>query len=457
MRTMPTIAWLALLLLMGTARAQVHCNDSDTYDTCSNKLAGQVAEQARTAMLDGVAAKNTGDASAPTINDFLPVLRALVDTNGLGSEDGKLGIEWSNPLGLPTQEQNKLTLELVKSELHEPLEEALRAAALDARIGDLEDDLDEGDDVNIGFSYARASEHYGRDPRLHVSTVDELLRAASARDTDDSPLTNFELRTLEIAGAAGRSVDLDAPFGSNGMTPQERQTYIGLVEASILEHHRSMRAFAARLRQLGFYRFLDLVNNQPQWSVTAKYRARDDTVGADDFKVTLAYEKGWANVNEYRKHKARGCSAQGDAECLASYLARPDVIANLEQSLRVSFKAEYSKIQRLSFALPDSTFVFAAEPAERLSVSAGIGRYVGGETQSATRARLDASIGYEDFSDDPSRQDRGLATATLTFPVADGLFLSLGAVYATKPEFRGDVDEELSARAGIVYKLLQGE
>jgi hypothetical protein len=38
-----------------------------------------------------------------------------------------------------------------------------------------------------------------------------------------------------------------------------------------------------------------------------------------------------------------------------------------------------------------------------------------------------------------------------------GFFLSLGAVYATKPEFRGDVDEEIGARAGFLYKILEDQ
>jgi aspartyl aminopeptidase len=61
---------------------------------------------------------------------------------------------------------------------------------------------------------------------------------------------------------------------------------------------------------------------------------------------------------------------------------------------------------------------------------------------------------YEDFSDDPARQDRGVVTATFTYPVSQGFFVSVDAVHATKPEFCGDVDDELSARAGLVYKVI---
>jgi hypothetical protein len=53
------------------------------------------------------------------------------------------------------------------------------------------------------------------------------------------------------------------------------------------------------------------------------------------------------------------------------------------------------------------------------------------------------------------RQDRGVATVTLTYPVMQGFYLSLGAVYATKAEFRGDVDREIGARAGVTYKIVE--
>jgi hypothetical protein len=46
-----------------------------------------------------------------------------------------------------------------------------------------------------------------------------------------------------------------------------------------------------------------------------------------------------------------------------------------------------------------------------------------------------------------------LITLTFSQKVVDDMVLSLGVVYANKPEFRGDVDKELSACAGLSYKL----
>jgi len=44
---------------------------------------------------------------------------------------------------------------------------------------------------------------------------------------------------------------------------------------------------------------------------------------------------------------------------------------------------------------------------------------------------MDLSVTYEDVSDDPSKNDRGVAKATFTYPIGNGTFLSIGAVYAT--------------------------
>ena len=66
---------------------------------------------------------------------------------------------------------------------------------------------------------------------------------------------------------------------------------------------------------------------------------------------------------------------------------------------------------------------------------------------------MGVSGSYEDVRGDPLRQDRGLGTLAFSQELASGFVLTLSAVYATQPEFRGAVDKEWSSRLGLNYKL----
>ena len=51
------------------------------------------------------------------------------------------------------------------------------------------------------------------------------------------------------------------------------------------------------------------------------------------------------------------------------------------------------------------------------------------------------------------RQDRWVSTLTLSQRVSEEASLAVSLIYANKPEFRGMVDEELSARAGLKFEV----
>jgi len=237
--------------------------------------------------------------------------------------------------------------------------------------------------------------------------------------------------------------------------------YIKLTTAAITAGLESKRALSAALANANFYQAIDLMNNQPQLVATAEYASRDEVTGPDEVIVKISYETGGPSIKKFRKYRDSNCASLGDAVtrealCLTQYLEQPSVKEALaDGSLRFRFNATYVKRQRLEFALPDTTFTYLEKPVEQLTASVGVGRYFGRELVGKKRARFDASASYEDFSDDPARQDRGLVTASVTYPIAEGFFLTVGAVYATKPEFRGDVDAELSARAGFTYKFVE--
>lgn len=68
----------------------------------------------------------------------------------------------------------------------------------------------------------------------------------------------------------------------------------------------------------------------------------------------------------------------------------------------------------------------------------------------AQASRNDA---HEDVRDDPLRQNRGIATLTFAHTLTTGLIASATIVYASKPEFRGEVEKEWSSWLGLNYKF----
>jgi hypothetical protein len=461
-------------LLTSDSKDEV-CLETESFQGCMDRINGLASppsappaeekskEEAKAAAPNKLDLVNTGDSSNSSVNDYLPLLRLLLDNGSLGEDDQKLGFEWSNPLGFGPSVQNKVFVALERPEIYGPLKEAMQAASLTDELSTLEDSVDARDDITIGFSLAFANEKYGRDPRLHQDTLNALIASVDLVDSLHlaalTARSNFELENkLQKAPDDSGNPLIPKNNGDLGGQPfcaiaksDVRKDYMDLSIAEILAARASLMDFSDRLITTGFYNLLDLIDNQPQFSFTASYRSREEAAGPNETKLALSYEKGDRNVNSLRTH----CKGTIAPQCIASYVTDDERAESIEKSVRLRFTADYTKIARLEFVMPEPGFSYMAEPSERLTVSAIYGRNIGAALSDGRRARLDASLSYEDFSDDPLRENRGVANVTLTYPIVKGFFLTFGAVYATKPEFRGDVDKEIGARAGITYKLAE--
>lgn len=448
-----------LLLSVALALSPAFVSAADTCEIVHSESTVQACQLTETAQMcrdrintgssdpdNSLDLANTGDSGNSAVNDFLPLLRLLLDNGEIGEDQQTIGFEWSNPLHFDPKLQNKIGVTLQRPEVYEPLKQALTAASLADEASTLEKSIDARDDLTITLNLGYASKRFGRDPRLHRSDLSSLIAPADA--VDPAQFDALErLRTFERANGLDRS--RDKPLCN---TPEAlRGEHMRLALAEILAGKASLRGFVGRLKANGFYGVLDLIGNQPQLTFAASYRSRTEAAGPNEFKATLSFEMGGKNYNDY----VDSCGGAGDPACLASYLGRDKNSEDANTSRRIRFFADYTKIARLTFAMPQPGFTFLTEPSERLSVNGTYGQYLGKETLSGQRSRIDASLAYEDFSDDPLRQDRGVATVTLTYPFMEGFYLSLGAVYATKPQFRGDVDREIGARAGVTYKIVE--
>jgi hypothetical protein len=476
--------WLPLLAHAQTCVIQPSksttevCEETESFQSCMDRMNALVSpdpnpepvtekkiEQEKAAAPNKLDLVNTGDSTGSSVNDYLPLLRLLLDNGNLGGDDQKLGFEWSNPLGFGPKVQNKVFVALEAPEIYEPLKEAMQAASLTDELSTLEDSVDARDDITVGLSVAFASEKYGRDPRLHQSLLEKLISSVDEVDTlqlqaQEARLDFEEAQKLNESPDVSGNPGIPENPGNLGGQPfcaitkrEVREEYMRLSIAEILAARASLQGFSERLTNTGFYSLLDLIDNQPQFSFNASYRSREEAAGPNETKLAISYEQGDRNLNDLRA----ACGGTIASQCIANFVTSGDNAEGMNNAMRLRFIADYTKISRLNFVMPEPGFSFVTEPSERLTVSAIYGRNIGAALSDGRRARLDASLSYEDFSDDPLRENRGVANVTLTYPIIKGFFLTFGAIYATKPEFRGDVDKEIGARAGITYKLAEDQ
>src|SRR6187431_1252303 len=82
-------------IVPGLTQAANVCKDSDSYTSCSLELANgakaTAKKEATAKAATEVAAMNTGDNVQSTTNDFLPLLRLLLNDEGDLDENRKIG------------------------------------------------------------------------------------------------------------------------------------------------------------------------------------------------------------------------------------------------------------------------------------------------------------------------------------------------------------------------------
>ena len=456
------------------------CTDgaAETPDSCSDKVADwvnnagpkELTKEAVAPVVKKEAANlNTGPSGvavgngAATTNDYIPFIQALLGVSpSSGDEGDNIGLEFSNFLPLPDSVQHKAAVQLVGSELYEPLATALTDAGLQAEKTELDDQVSANDDIALSVSFSQSNEHTGRAPGPHADLFHSLLMASvrpdsrlnSARRAYQSLLAEIESRTRNESDPARRftpsKLDSDAGFGV--LPPEDLDRVLVAYEEMELASHAGLVLIRENLRSSGFYDALELLSNNPQWSVVANYRSRKELAGPDEWNLTLKYEIGWPSLKQAKKEL--GCA---DDACVAgkfsTFLLKPGTKRSRNFSPRFSFDFSYVERARYDYLLPESMFSFSKDSASSLIGNVAYGMYLSGTPADAQRIRMDIAVSYEDVSDDPDKNDRGVANVTFTYPVGGGTFLSIGAVYATKPEYRGAVDKELSARAGLLYKF----
>lgn len=424
----------------------------------SEKIAA-VAHEEAAKLNTGPSAASPGS-GASTTNDYIPFIQALIGSSPAAEDSAdNLGLEFSNFLPIPDGFQHKVAIQLVGSSVYAPLDQALLEAELTAEREMLKNGIASSDDISIIVSASPDIGDTGRNPSLHPKLFEALLAASVgsnarfelAQRAYHSLLKELREKTRTTATPFDEG-QLDSEAGFGAVPDADRELVIFAYEQMEKASHSDLVIVRENLRNSGFYTALELLSNNPQWNFVANYRARDEVTGPDELSASVTYEIGWPSLKSARKEMQ--C---GDDTCLASrfssFLTSSSTKKMRNAAPRFSFSLSYTERARYEFLLPSSTFQYSRESSQSIVGSLSFGMFLSGSSGDAARVRMDLSASYEDVSDDPAKHDRGVANLTFTYPVGTGMFLSIGAVYATRPEYRGEVDKEFNARAGLLYKF----
>ena len=217
-------------------------------------------------------------------------------------------------------------------------------------------------------------------------------------------------------------------------------------------------AFGAAVKDPGLGLFGQLINNQPQLSVTAYRQFRDDLFGPDLFSGKVTFEMGLANnLNAFLdSFDPRRCSKE-PAECLAAYSAfvkDPDVRANIRAGSRVAVYAEFIQNEEYRYANEEFGLDLAIAKGTGWALGLDFGRLFGVSDMGMADARVDASLRYERPSDEAA-DTRFVSSITTTKKLGE-ISIPFGLVYANKPKFLTGVDHGLSATVGLKFNLFPG-
>lgn len=484
---------LLLSLAMTTdARAVVECQMTETPVECITRTnqearaARQARVAARPAATTSLAAEESNElASKPTgvqtggenlasnTTNFIPLLSltGLLGDVQEGDAEGTYAFDLNFLVpGLSRDKNAKLQAivnsqpkvsDAVKSQLPEDRRDEL-AEKLQAGLGDLSD-------TSLNLTYSWVDRRHGRGFEQYRDRFASLVAAVNRKF--DASGGGGDL------GPAGRVADsIQSRFGIQGdllnksfqelaaQSPEAAAELKAAVEMSQEEALAKEATDRAIWLAAGLGHFADLLDNQPQLNFTARQSFREEVVGGDEISGKVTYEWGRANLNS--AFRSRQCHEELDTQatnsidptvldrCLSEYTAFVEQNkADLKDGEKFSFSAEYMDLKSRKFDLPAQGLTgLTLKAANKLIVKVGYGRYFADPAGGTEPVRLDFVGSYEDVSDDPLRQDRGVATLTLTRKFGT-LSIPLGIVYANHGEFLAETDKKFSAHLGLKFDL----
>ena len=444
-----------------------------TFLDCFVRLYNEGPEKAAAARVEGAVAKAANSSeqtdAAVSVKDFLPGLVTALGLGELSEDDSSqtLANNWT------WGDRWALSSKLVRQNggLFEPLKTALAAeldaSVLDDRVAALEKEIGDFDDTRLETSLSYegkiGSWQFGRQLREYDAIVNDYYEAITADFPAGGMADNIQRASVQ---AASLGLPPETPVAAAFADKQSAENALRVartMETLAAQLTASVGILEKTLQQGNYYDLAELIENQPQLYATGFYRYRDGVVGPDRWELSAHFEYGFRSLNAARNECGWGLAkvtpAEASAEakerrttCLSNFLLTR-AGKEAQSPNRFTASLAYSHTDDFDFPLPGDHFAFHVDPAQSWIINTVYGRSLRVDEDGADVLRLAIEANYEDVTGDPLKQSRLVATATVTQRLAEKLYASISAVWADKPEYRGDVDEELSARAGIKWKL----
>lgn len=454
---------VVLVLTISPLQAQeprLACDDDQKPITCFQELWNQdlrevVNDTGIAAVDEQVRAKTTpntgGTESTGSLRNFLPLFLGDLGLGGFEQDDeGALSFSFNpwSPFRPDSSSDWEISTRLGKAQLYAPLVAQFPEDDRDRLENVLEERIGEMDDLEIALTWNLRTATFGRDPQKHDDLYDlfgDMVRVTSG----NAPPAALQELVTEL-GAMPGNPDTQT-FGQMPAAQRAR------VERLVIDAAREAAGIDDKIERLisetNYLGIPDLINNQPQFNVEASYRTRDPLVGPDEISGQFTFEYGLLNVN----HLRGTCDDRTKVtlDCMRKY--REKYGTAIDMAPRITVKAEYTEIDSFQFVDADENLDITLPAGESIKASLSFGSYVRGLTEGAREGRMEVEASYEDVSGDTMKNDRFVATGTYIQELSDDTSLSFSLVYANKPEYLGEVDEELGTRFGLRYKFDKGD
>jgi hypothetical protein len=461
-------AALAAGVLAGHAAAQgaaPRCQGTFTVEQCFRFELGEfsgteaVSEEVQKAT---TGAQTANEAVTTAVRDFLPRVGAALLLPGVDEDRTGLALRLNRRLG-PVSGQIGVDLNdpVLFAPLVDSIPESIRAASKER----LEAELEDQDDVTLSVAFNLESAGWGRSFAPHRGEISNLVRDLTAVPASlQQALFNAIPSAMIVAMEEARLEEKKSlPACDANLQVSEvqllclRETFADSVRDVLrglaVPYREISERRAAALGTPAFAAIAQLLNNQPQINGTVKYRHRDDLVGPNELTFTGRWEMGRYNLNWLRGQ----CRGSITAACLVNEMTEEN-LQGLSRGARgwVSVDGTWRDEHELVLAA-DSVDIREAGAWE-VKFQAGYGQYFGAMREEGTRRpRIDFDVGYVLSREDLLRNDRATASLSYTHPFSSTSAGVFGVRWASKPEFLGDVDRNLSATLGLTYKLVNDD